>query len=127
MTPGAPSATPAPRAITPGAYLKLRREAAGIAADGLALSQDAVEAIESDVRVPTDVELQAMAWAFHFDDVVLIGLARGIQSRLCRECACSEFDACVHEVCGGACYWVEKDLCSTCADKARSLPEGIEP
>ena len=112
--------------MTPGRYLQLRRIAAGIAVDGLSLSQDAVEAIEADVRPPTDIELQAMAWAFDFDNAVLIGLARGIQSRLCRTCGCSEWDPCVAGLAGaGSCYWVERDLCSTCADKARTLPEGL--
>lgn len=125
MTPGATSATAAPRPITPGTYLQLRRIAAGIAPDALAISQDAVEAIEADVRAPTDIELQAMAWAFHFDDVVLIGLARGILSRLCRACGCSEFDPCVDDVCGLTCRWVERDLCSACADRARALPQAM--
>jgi len=33
--------------------------------------------------------------------------------RACRECDCTNDDACVID--GRACYWVEIDLCSACA------------
>ncbi len=110
--------------MKPGQYLKLRREAAGIAIDGTALDAAALAAIEAGDRLPTDMELQALAWAFRFDMVVLVGLQRGIVDRICRACGCSEFDACT-EADGCGCSWVEHDLCSTCADKARPLPEGL--
>ena len=31
----------------------------------------------------------------------------------CRKCGCWEYDACCDDV-GGACWWVEDDLCSHC-------------
>lgn len=34
-------------------------------------------------------------------------------TRFCRECGCTDFDACVHAE-HGACWWVEPDLCSHC-------------
>ncbi len=34
-------------------------------------------------------------------------------TRFCRECGCTDFDACVHPE-HGACWWVEPDLCSHC-------------
>lgn len=36
------------------------------------------------------------------------------KARACRECGCTEDNACQTEV-GGPCHWVEKDLCSACA------------
>jgi hypothetical protein len=35
--------------------------------------------------------------------------------RFCRECGCTQFNACVHPE-HGACWWVEPDLCSHCAN-----------
>lgn len=35
--------------------------------------------------------------------------------RRCRECGCSELDACESEY-AGPCAWVEADLCSACRD-----------
>lgn len=36
--------------------------------------------------------------------------------RRCRECGCTDNNACE-----GGCYWVEDDLCSSCADKMRQI------
>ena len=43
--------------------------------------------------------------------------------RVCRECGCGEFTPCYDELAGGACAWVEEDLCSACADGEWSLTE----
>lgn len=37
---------------------------------------------------------------------------------ICRECGCSEFNAC-HSPTLGNCWWVEDDLCSHCANKVK--------
>lgn len=42
----------------------------------------------------------------HFDEV-----------KTCRECGCSEHHACVNPDTKAACFWVEDNLCSTCALK----------
>ncbi len=48
--------------------------------------------------------------------------------RACRECGCTEFDACVVDRAGTryACFWVEADLCSFCLlgvdDEERERP-----
>lgn len=110
--------------MTPGSYLKLRREAAGIALDGTSLDSASVVAIENGLRFPTDIEIQALSWAFPFDMVVLAGLARGIVDRICRACGCTELDACLDKG-GHGCSWVENDFCSSCAERARPLPEGL--
>lgn len=39
------------------------------------------------------------------------------ETRLCRVCGCGEYDACMTED-HGACWWVERDLCSACAFEA---------
>lgn len=130
ITPGAPSTTAAPQAITPGAYLRLRRQAAGLMAGELPLDELSVVAIEGDHRPPTDIELNALAWSFRFDLVVLGGLARGIISRLCRVCGCSEYDACIEQIsvrASAPCAWVEADLCSACDDRAPPMSEGLAP
>lgn len=114
----------APTAITPGAYLQLRRQAAGLMVGEVAIDELAVVAIEGDHRPPTEMELQVLAWAFRFSMTVLIGLARGITARLCRTCGCSEFDPCMDDDNYG-CSWVESDLCSACADRVLALPEGL--
>lgn len=102
--------------MTPGRYLRMRREAAGMAIDCLVLSPDTIAAIESDVRAPTDMELTALGWAFPFDESVLAALTRGVVPSLCRICACGELDACLTS--RGYCRWVEGDLCSACAPES---------
>lgn len=48
--------------------------------------------------------------------------------RTCRDCGCSQNDACISQD-GEACYWAEPDLCSSCAAGAwpvyRMLADGI--
>ncbi len=38
-------------------------------------------------------------------------------ARACRVCGCTEHNACLDELTGGGCYWVEPDLCSECIGK----------
>ena len=80
--------------MTPGRYLRLRRQAAGLGLDDLALPGLSVLAIERDARAPTDIEVQALTWSFRFSLTVLVSIARGVIPQICRECGCSEFDAC---------------------------------
>lgn len=119
--------------MTPGRYLRARRIAARLTIDQVAIPATAVLAIEHDCRRPTDAELCVLSWSFRFDLGVLCDLMRGRSPRLCRTCACSELDACIgkparDDVCGTVeavvCHWIERDLCSACADRARPLPEG---
>lgn len=53
--------------MTPGHYLKLRREAASIGIDGTVVEPDVLASLEGGQRFPTDIELQALRWAFPFD------------------------------------------------------------
>lgn len=36
------------------------------------------------------------------------------EGRVCRECLCTDEDACTDELTGEACHWVEPGLCSFC-------------
>jgi len=114
-------------AMTPGTYLRLRREAAGTSIDDVvamlpteprvdAIARAAwLRGIEAD-EAPIGAEvIKALRYAFAFDARVLRWLADLRSSpgllapRLCRKCACSEFDPC-----DGGCWWVAEDLCSSC-------------
>lgn len=118
--------------LTPGAYLAKRRAAAGLTVADVAerLSSEPriserdraafIESIEADVVSPTIITLSALRMIYPFDIAVLAHLAAdpaeatGPQPRLCRECACSENDACIDRH-GSGCWWVEEDLCIACA------------
>ena len=48
--------------------------------------------------------------------------------RACRECGCTDDDACVLVIAGrakAACMWIEYDLCSACTPKARERDDGV--
>jgi len=114
--------------MTPGTYLRKRREAAGLELADVALMlptephMDALgraewlRQIEAD-QAPIGINvIAALRYAFAFDASVLqrLGDIRMKPSlaapRICRVCACSQHDACV-----GGCAWVDVDLCSSCA------------
>jgi len=65
-----------------------------------------------------DVEMLAKAWGRSRQHTLRVLLSRGIRDaismRVCRDCACTEYDPCTDEQ-GHACYWVSEDLCSACA------------
>ncbi len=135
-------------AISPGTYLRLRREAAGLsAADVTAMIVTEprlpeheliywLDRIEADVVPATFRTIACLRCCFAFDievleDLVAIQLAPARATiipppRLCRECACSERDACGDETAPSwACSWAEDDLCSACADpEAPEDPDG---
>jgi hypothetical protein len=81
-------------------------------------------AIELDIRLPTAAEVVSLRSAYRFDTALLAAIAAGATPRICRVCGCSELDACVGPRATG-CHWVEHDLCSACADRARPTPEGL--
>lgn len=124
--------------LTPGAYLRHRREAALLSIGDVAdmfhtqprwseLERiDWLQRIECDVEQPTFRTLVALRACFTFDldvlgDLVAIAHGGAVEApRLCRICACSERDAC-HDH-GGTCSWTDQDLCSACA-----TPEPPQP
>lgn len=127
------------RTLSPGAYLRHRRQAAMLSIGDVAamihttprwseLERSGwLQRIEADVEQPTFRTVVALRQCFSFDIRVLanlVAIADGAtidHPRLCRICACSDFDACDgrHQLTPhhrpDACHWVERDLCSACA------------
>jgi transcriptional regulator with XRE-family HTH domain len=124
--------------LTPGAYIKHRRQAQLLSLQDVAdkLGTDPripahervawLERIECDI-VPAGIDtIDALRRVFRFDRAVLATLAaiaRGERDlvhypRICRICACSYRDACIACSAGGhaeACAWVPgEDLCTAC-------------
>lgn len=122
--------------LTPGPYLRLRREAAGKSLEDVAAlltttphlhHRDRVEwlaSIEADAMPITD---EVLIWLiriepFRFDAMLLSRLVRMSNGeslrieRICRGCGCSQYDACNDH--GRGCSWVDADLCSVCQRKA---------
>ncbi len=126
-----------PMLISPGTYLRKRREAAGLSSVDVAAmivteprlpEHDLIywlDRIEADVVPATFRTITCLRCCFSFDievleELVAIQLAPARATivpppRLCRVCACSERDACNVEPFGN-CSWAAEDLCSACAD-----------
>lgn len=125
-------AAPSTGAVTPGTYLRTRREAAGLTLDQVARVTRTDPAVEHRERVawlrdieedrrallPADGPLVLLlGCAFPFDRDVLAQLVlihAGADLRppqLCRLCACSWYDACE-----GSCAWSTSDVsvCTRC-------------
>ena len=114
--------------MTPGAYLRMRREAAGVSLVEIAagfstqprlaehLRAELIELVERDVQPPSFATVELLIAFFDFDRAVLIGLIAGAEPQLCRVCACSEGDPCVTEH-GETCSWDAPDLCTACVGK----------
>lgn len=118
--------------MTPGTYLRLRREASGLSVEDVAAriasdprlgERDRVEwlrQIERD-EAPTNVDVAvALAHVFRFSPNILgrlLSIAVGINGeetapRLCRACGCSQHDACFDG--HATCAWATDDLCTHC-------------
>lgn len=132
-----------PPTITPGAYLKHRRQAALLApADvaariateprvGLHLLAEQIELIEVDVQPANFSTIVALNRVFAFDLGVLarlVAIAMGYDyppPHLCRICSCSEHDPCRLGSAGEfgrfPCRWIELDLCSRCASPTEAM------
>lgn len=142
MTQPAPETPPANRPfvkpalvviLTPGAYLKHRRQAQllslrdvaeRIRTDPPIPEHDRIawlEQIECDIAPISIATIEALRHVYRFDRSVLAALgaiARGERDpqhapKLCRICACSWRDACTDHA--EACAWVAgEDLCTSC-------------
>lgn len=123
-------------ALTPGAYLALRRRAAALSIGDVAarfVTEPRLGEIERRMwiaaieagRAPVSAQVaDALRRIFAFDLQVLDRLtdihvfhARLPAPRICRNCGCSERDACI-EADGCGCGWIGEDLCSGCAPGA---------
>jgi transcriptional regulator with XRE-family HTH domain len=120
--------------MTPGTYLRTRREAAGLSIDNVAqlivqpwgelqISAAYIRQIEADNETAEDDgSLELLRGAFRFDRYIYLQLAAGLPiPALCRVCACSWEDACDDEA-TGPCSWTERDLCSACVGKDARTP-----
>ena len=124
--------------MSPGTYLRKRREAAGLTLADVAAALATeprwseidrlawLTAIERDVSPLALLDGSALMRVFPFDQTVLTHLQLGPPGletprfMLCQECACSAFDACRGD--GPACHWAAPGLCSRCADRLTETP-----
>jgi hypothetical protein len=133
----APAAAPATDELTPGRYMRLRREAAGLSIDDVAARLSGttsgaagyrvlVEALERNDPMSgaelTLIDDLADARIFSFDPAIyymLVGRRAEPGAAplpgICRSCGCTWNDACVDDE-RGPCAWANADatLCSHC-------------
>ena len=122
--------------MSPGTYLRKRREAAGLSIEDV-LARIGTEPpvpehhrrewlvlIEADAMRPDAFAIYALRQCYRFDGEVLDRLidlqyfgARLPGPRLCRECGCSQLDPCA-DATGQPCGWAERDLCTWCTNGA---------
>lgn len=127
--------------MTPGTYLRIRREAARLSLEDLALrigtdprlsTRDRAEwlrTVEAGIAPIHSVSLDALVRALPIDPVVLVvldAIAQGAEIQapaICRVCGCSEHNPCI--VADSYCAWAAPDLCDACAPGAGSPAEAI--
>ena len=123
--------------MTPGTYLRLRREAAGLTMDDVVMLITPDEArwplallltfaIEIDEVLPSSSELQSLRFAYPFDRYVFRQLVGRLDPKpeICGVCACTALDPCASET-GDTCGWATPahDLCTACATLGASPKE----
>lgn len=119
--------------IAVGAYLALRRRAAGLTIADVAtmiaanaswrgFNADLLRGIEAGAIVPSPGFVDRLRGAFAFDRFIVRQLVCAIHPapELCRVCGCSALDACDDEQ-AGPCGWASTahDLCTHCAGDPR--------
>jgi hypothetical protein len=129
--------------FSPGAYLRKRREAAGvtiaIAAAAYAGSAEArtaaeltLQDFEADRKMLTGQSAEKLRQAFAFDPHIYFCLVDGVPAgKICTGCACTWNDACT--VGGRGCSWAmatwaetgEVDICSACVDRMSAAITGV--
>lgn len=136
---------------SPGKYLRLRREAAGLTCEDIALRTETTPPISARARaewlarVEADIDPITFGMAFalarwvKFDPDVLDRLiaARrseghvGAVTAICRDCGCSWRDPCVDAGRRQTCGWVnaDQDWCTACAARAvdRAVDAALSP
>lgn len=120
--------------MTPGTYLRKRREAARLSIADVAakistiprmaehIRMDWLELIESDQMPATFYTIVALHQIvpFSIDALVALSVEGREAPQLCRICGCSDLDPCQVGSAGFTCSWVPNDstLCTTCVDAA---------
>lgn len=122
---------PAPRTVaplTPAAYLRLRRKAAGVsianaarrlAPNNVGEASALIALLETDGAAARYVEtLHGLRDAFPFDVDLYVQLRDApadAHPRVCRGCGCSHWNPCVAADDTGTCGWASDDACTRCA------------
>lgn len=127
--------------MTPGEYLRRRREAAGVSQaeaasylprkvnrfHGISITPRheksniaRILAFEHDERFAAGRDLLSLALAFPLDERVYGSLRLGRPIAVCRVCACSDRDAC-RDPARGNCSWARDDLCSHCVGSEKAV------
>lgn len=122
--------------IQPGPYLRLRREAAGLSIDDVALllterdcflglNRAIIASAEAGAHIPTQAWMARLRTAYRFDPHVwrLLGLAEGLAPDVCQSCGCSDLDPCDDEI-FGPCAWATSahDICTSCLRLQAAAP-----
>jgi hypothetical protein len=117
--------------VTPAAYLRTRRAAAGLTLDAAAcalapriadrrVAYALLRLWETDGVVGEAGDVARLRTLYPFDVDVYRQLAEEPADRhptICTGCGCTQNDACIDDV-STACHWVADDLCSACEDSA---------
>jgi hypothetical protein len=124
-----PPADEAPR-LRPASYLRLRRQAAGLSVEDVAVllapraadrgaARAFVRLLETDLMVARKARpIERLATCYPLDPAVYYQLAGPApHPRVCRGCGCSEWNLCQHEE-RGACSLASPTRCSHCATPA---------
>jgi hypothetical protein len=120
--------------LVAGAYLRTRREAAGLSLGDVArayvhhgLDNHAARLLFAEAEAGTTVlnesTLLRLTGVFRFDPEIYLALAEGIPVSVCRVCACSWNDPCTGAPHGG-CAWTDasETLCTACSPAAIVRP-----
>lgn len=121
--------------MTPAAYLRLRRAAAGLshedAAAALApriadrsLAATLLRLWETDGVIGEAEDIARLSHVYPLDIFVYRQLCEepaDRHPRICTGCGCSANDACVRNL-SANCHWIADDLCSACAESVTVSP-----
>lgn len=119
--------------MTPGTYLRLRREAAELSITDVArlISPSSrwtqfniaiIDLLEADLHLPTLGFIERLRGGFAFDRYIYRQLLCKLQPtpEICLACGCSGLDPCDDEL-HGPCAWATPahDMCTACATAGR--------
>lgn len=119
--------------MTPGAYIRLRRQAAGLTpleveaelGEDVTRLSVALEFLEADRIKATYGDARLLGRVFPISAAIVSELGCGTSPAICRSCGCSEFDPCDEG--GRGCAWAQPDLCTSCLpDRAAAKPAAVE-